>query len=73
MIKGLTKLLILSVLIFSASTPVYSSEEDEVIKFIKEWDNSNKKHACCTEPKLFFVSTFNSFLAECNGQKKQLT
>ena len=29
MIKGLTKLLILSVLIFSASTPVYSSEEDE--------------------------------------------
>lgn len=37
MIKGLTKLLILSVLIFSASTPVYSSEEDEVIRFIKEW------------------------------------
>jgi len=35
--KGLTKLLILSVLIFSASTPVYSSEEDEVIRFIKEW------------------------------------
>ena len=35
--KGLTKLLILSVLIFSASTPVYSSEEDEVIIFIKEW------------------------------------
>ena len=35
--KGFTKLLILSVLIFSASTPVYSSEEDEVIRFIKEW------------------------------------
>ena len=35
--KGLTKLLILSVLIFGASTPVYSSEEDEVIRFIKEW------------------------------------
>ncbi len=35
--KRLTKLLILSVLIFSASTPVYSSEEDEVIRFIKEW------------------------------------
>lgn len=35
--KGLTKLLILSILIFSASTPVYSSEEDEVIRFIKEW------------------------------------
>lgn len=35
--KGLTKLLILSVLIFSASTQVYSSEEDEVIRFIKEW------------------------------------
>jgi hypothetical protein len=35
--KRLTKLLILSVLIFSASTPVYSSEEDEVIIFIKEW------------------------------------
>ena len=35
--KGLTKLLILSILIFSASTQVYSSEEDEVIRFIKEW------------------------------------
>ena len=35
--KRLTKLLILSVLIFIASPPVYSSEEDEVIRFIKEW------------------------------------